>query len=112
MKHGPVYHWHLDLGGVKVLHVDSADFYDEHLAEADVLLLCAAGHQYRKDYVKTLIERVKPRVVLPCHWDDFSVPIEAPVRQLPGVNVEDFIAQVRATGTRAVLLAPLQSWYC
>lgn len=112
MKHGPVFHWHLNLGAVTVLHIDSADFYEDDLTQADVLLLCAAGHQYRQNYVQTLVEKVRPKVVLPCHWDDFSTPIEAPPRQLPGVNVEDFVQQIRACGTRAVVLAPLQSWWC
>jgi L-ascorbate metabolism protein UlaG (beta-lactamase superfamily) len=112
LRHGPVLHWALQLGGVRVLHVDSADFDDEHLCEADVLLLCAVGRQYRRDYTKTLVERVKPKVVIPCHWDDFTLPIEARPRQLPGVDVEGFVDEIRQNGARAVVLAPMQSWWC
>ncbi|GDX81024.1 hypothetical protein LBMAG42_28350 [Deltaproteobacteria bacterium] len=111
LKHGPVYHWAMELGGTRVLHVDSADFLDDELVEADVLLLCAVGRQYRRDYTRNLLERVKPKVVIPCHWDDFSVPIEAPARQLPGVDVEGFVEEIQASGARAVVLAPLQSWW-
>ena len=111
LRHGPVFHWHLQLGGVRVLHVDSADFLDDQLAEADVLLLCAVGRQYRQDYTRTLLQRVKPRVVIPCHWDDFTLPLEAPPRQLPGVDVEGFVEEIRAGGAEAVVLGPLQSWW-
>lgn len=111
LRHGPVYHWHLELDGLRILHVDSADFIDEELAEADVLLLCAVGRQYRQDYTRRLVERVRPRVVLPCHWDDFTLPLEAPPRQLPGVDVEGFVEEIRASGAQAVVLSPLQSWW-
>jgi len=111
LRHGPVYHWHLEIDGLRVLHVDSADFIDEELAEADVLLLCAVGRQYRQDYTRRLVERVRPRVVLPCHWDDFTLPLEAPPRQLPGVDVEAFVDEIRACGAQPVVLAPMQSWW-
>jgi L-ascorbate metabolism protein UlaG (beta-lactamase superfamily) len=112
LKHGPVFHWLVELGGTRVLHVDSADFVDEELAEADVLCLCAIGRQYRRDYTRTLVERVKPSVVLPCHWDDFTVPLTAAPRQLPGVRVEEFVEEVRSLGARALVLSPMQSWSC
>ena len=77
---------------------------------ADVLLLCAAGRQYRRDYTRRLLSIVRPEIVVPCHWDDFSIPVEAPPRQLPGVDVEGFVEEIRSGGARAVVLAPLQSW--
>lgn len=110
LRHGAVFHWLLETAGTRVLHVDTADFYEDHLARADVLLLCAVGRQYRRDYTRLLLERVRPELVIPCHWDDFSVPVEAPPRQLPGVDVEGFVEEIRACGARAVVLAPLQTW--
>lgn len=112
LRHGQVLSWEMNIGGLRVLHIDSADFYEDELPEADVLLLCAVGRQYRQDYTKILMNRVKPRVVIPCHWDDFTTPIEAPPRQLPGVQVEDFCAEISAGGARPVVLAPLQTWRC
>jgi len=110
LRHGAVFHWLLETAGTRVLHVDTANFFDDRLARADVLLLCAAGRQYRRDYTRTIVERVKPEIVVPCHWDDFSIPVEAPPRQLPGVDVEGFVEEIRACGARAVVLAPLQTW--
>lgn len=112
LRHGQVLSWELALGGLRVLHIDSADFYEDELPEADVLLLCAVGRQYRQDYTRILLERVKPRIVIPCHWDDFSTPIEAAPRQLPGVDVEGFCAEIAAGGARPIVLAPLQTWRC
>lgn len=113
LRHGQVLHWELEVGGLRVLHVDSADFYEEALPDAvDVLLLCAVGRQYRPDYTRRMLARTRPKVVIPCHWDDFSTPIEAPPRQLPGVDVEAFTDEIRAGGARPVLLSPLQTWRC
>ena len=105
-----MFHWLLETAGTRVLHVDTADFFDDRLARADVLLLCAAGRQYRRDYTRRLLSIVRPEIVVPCHWDDFSIPVEAPPRQLPGVDVEGFVEEIRSGGARAVVLAPLQSW--
>lgn len=112
LRHGPVYTWHLDLGDARVLHVDSADFVDEALegVRADVVCLCAIGRHYRRDYTRRVVELVRPEVVVPCHWDDFTLPWGAPARQLPGVDVEGFVDEIRAAGARAVVLAPGQRW--
>lgn len=112
LRHGTVYNWHLDLGDTSVLHVDSADFDDEALAavRCDVLCLCAVGRQYRADYTRRIVELTRPSVVIPCHWDDFTTPWGAPARQLPGVDVDGFVEEIRATGARALVLGPGQHW--
>lgn len=115
LRHGPVYLWLLDLGGTRVLHVDSADFDADAVRAAcapgiDVLCLCAVGRQYRKDYTRELVELVRPKVVVPCHWDDFTLPWGTPARQLPGVDVDGFVAEIRAAGSQAVVLGLGQAW--
>lgn len=110
LRHGPVYQWLVEFAGTRILHVDSADFIDEELVPADILCLCAVGRQYRKDYTRRVIELVQPKVVIPCHWDDFTVPLHANPRQLPGVDVEGFVDEIRAAGARAVVLGVMQTW--
>lgn len=112
LKHGPVFVWHLDLAGTTVMHVDSADYVDEELEgrHADVLCLCAIGRAYRRDYTRRIIELVRPKVVIPCHWDDFTLPFDVAPRQLPGVDVEGFVREIEATGARAVVLGLGQTW--
>ncbi|MFZ5480240.1 MAG: MBL fold metallo-hydrolase [Myxococcota bacterium] len=112
LRHGPVYNWLVDVGDAKVLHVDSADYVDEALegVRCDVLCLCAIGRQYRRDYTRRIVELVRPSVVVPCHWDDFTLPWGAPPRQLPGVDVEGFVDEIRAAGARAVVIAPGAKW--
>jgi L-ascorbate metabolism protein UlaG (beta-lactamase superfamily) len=112
LRHGQVFNWALGGGAASILHIDSADFSRDALPRADVLLLCAVGRQYRRDYTREAVAATGAKVVLPCHWDDFTVPWGVPPRQLPGVDVEGFVEEIRACGARAVVLAPGQSWAC
>ncbi len=116
LRHGQVLLWLVDVAGVRVLHVDSAEFLVDDVRAAvgdegvDVLCLCAVGRQYRKDYTREIVAITRPKVVVPCHWDDFTLPYYTPPRQLPGVDVDAFCAEIRAAGSSAVVLGFGQSW--
>jgi len=112
LRHGPVYSWYLDLGDVRMLHVDSADYRLETFidVQVDVLLLCAIGRQYKQDYTSAIVRAVRPQVVIPCHWDDYTLPWGARPRQLPGCDVEAFNEEVRAAGSRAVVVGIGDRW--
>jgi L-ascorbate metabolism protein UlaG (beta-lactamase superfamily) len=74
------------------------------------LCLCAVGRAYRKDYTRRIVELTRPRVVIPCHWDDFTLPYDVPPRQLPGVDVAGFVEEIRSAGASPVVLGFGQSW--
>ena len=63
----------VELGGVRIVHIDSADYFDEELEGlgADVVCLCTVGRHFRPNYVRGVVERLKPRIIIPCHWDWF-----------------------------------------
>lgn len=107
LKHGQVLNWLLDLDGVRVVHVDSADFSDRELSKvghADVACLCAIGRKYRPGFVRTAVEMLQPRYVVACHWDWFLTPYDAPPRTLPGVDLPGFVAEVQAAGSTPLIL--------
>ncbi|MCB9676470.1 MAG: MBL fold metallo-hydrolase [Alphaproteobacteria bacterium] len=106
LRHGLVFNWYLELGGVRVVHIDSAELFEHELSgvECDVLCLCAIGRAYRPGYTEDAIRILKPKVVLPCHWDLFTTPIEDEPFLLPGVDVPGFVDEIRATGTESVVL--------
>ena len=105
-RHGLVLNWHIRMSGVNIVHVDSADFIEEELTgvSADILCLCAAGRQYRPDYVRTAIETLRPKIVIPCHWDLFTTPLEAPPQLIPGIDLPGMIDEIRQCGAQAIVL--------
>ncbi len=112
LKHGQVFNWFVEMDGIKVVHIDTAEFFEDELqgVECDVLCLCAIGRKYRPNYTADAIRILKPKVVLPCHWDLFTTPIEVEPYALPEVDIPGFLSEIRQTGTEAVLLPFLGEW--
>lgn len=111
LRHGLVLNWLVELGGVRLVHVDSADFIAEELRRldlydrgVDVLCLCAIGRAWRPRYVEEAVELLRPRLVVACHWDLFSTPFEQEPWLLPGVDLPGFVAEIRAAGSQPVVL--------
>lgn len=112
LRHGLVLNWWIDADGVRIVHVDSADYIESELdgLTADIVCLCAIGRQYRPRYVEDIVRRLRPKVVIPCHWDLFTTPIEAAPWLLPGVDLEGMNDEIRAAGADPVVL-PLLGVY-
>jgi L-ascorbate metabolism protein UlaG (beta-lactamase superfamily) len=81
---------------------------------ADVLLVQPF---YDEAYYEALLERVRPRLVVPVHWDDFMRPLSAPLRPgrrppadgrlLPArVNLDTFRETLRRVAPAARVLVP------
>ena len=97
--------WVVEAHGVRILHIDSARWREDLLAEeqVDVLCLCAFGLR-RPAEAARLVELTGARVVVPCHWDVPTRPIEDPPRLLPGVDLPAMGRAVRAAGARFEVL--------
>ncbi len=105
-RHGLVFNWYLEGAGCSMVHVDSADFIEEELegVTCDVLCLCAIGRHRRPVAV------LKPRVVIPCHWDWFGTPYEPEPRELPRADVAKMVGEIRQAGAQAVVLPLSGEW--
>lgn len=106
LRHGLVLNWHVRMGGFSIVHVDSAEFVAEELRglSADVVCLCAAGWRERRGYIPEIVRLLKPRFVLPCHWDTMITPLEAPARVLPGVDLEGMLREILRAGVQPLML--------
>jgi L-ascorbate metabolism protein UlaG (beta-lactamase superfamily) len=106
LKHGLVLNWLVDTGRFRVMHIDSADYLADELCghHADVLCLCAVGRKYRPNYVREVLRLVKPRWVVPCHWDTMLTPIDATPSLIPGVNLEGFMEEIRNENVEPLLM--------
>lgn len=106
LKHGLVLNWLVDTGGLTIMHIDSADFLEAELAgqQADVVCLCAIGRKYRPNYVTDIVRLLKPKWIIPCHWDTMLTALEDTPDLLPDVDLLGFIAEIRAAGCQPLLM--------
>lgn len=107
LRHGQVLNWHVQLGGARVVHIDSADFLSREMMRVgpvDVACLCAIGRAHRPGFVREAVELLQPRYVVACHWDWFMTPYDAAPRLLPGVDLPGFCDEVRAAGSTPLVL--------
>jgi hypothetical protein len=98
LRHGQVFNWWINTGHLRVVHIDSADFIEQELQgrQADIVCLCAIGRKYRPNYVKDVVRLLKPKYIIPCHWDTMVTPIDQPPKLLPGVNIPEFLEEIKA----------------
>lgn len=106
LKHGLVLNWLVDTGGLKIMHIDSADFVEKELVgqQADVVCLCAIGRKYRPNYVADIVRLLKPKWIVPCHWDTMITGLEDTPDLLPDVNLQGFIQEIKNAGCEPVLM--------
>ena len=106
LRHGQVLNWLLRLGELTIVHIDSAEFINEELQgmQADVVCLCAIGRAWRPNYVADIVRLLKPRLIIPCHWDQFWVPYHGQHRMLPGVDLPGFVREIEAEGVEVGVL--------
>lgn len=105
LRHGLVLNWLVDTGGLRIVHIDSADFINAELQgqRADIVCLCAIGRKYRPDYVKDVVDLLKPRWVIPCHWDTMMTPLHADPDLIPTVDLPGFLKEIIAAGAEPLL---------
>lgn len=113
LKHGLVLNWVVDTGNLRVVHIDSADFINDELKgqQADIVCLCAIGRTSRPNYVKEVVKLLKPRWIIPCHWDTMMTPLHAEPDLIPTVDLPGFLREIREAGCEPLLVPIMGKLY-
>lgn len=89
-KEGGSYDFYVENGGRRYMIRPSFNYIEGQLdsCRADVLLLGIAGLQKadaatEAAFFRETVERVRPRLVIPIHWDNFFVPLTKPATGMP-----------------------------
>jgi len=112
-KVGDVLALHLGGGPLTIAHLGSADLIEAELTgvQADVVLACTVGRYATERFTHRVIDALKPKLVIPCHWDQFWRPIDAPARQIPTNDLGAFLDEVRSHPSKPELrVLPMRGW--
>jgi L-ascorbate metabolism protein UlaG (beta-lactamase superfamily) len=98
----------VEAGGVRVYHNGSADLIDAELdgARADVLLVGLAGRKGTRDYLRRLCDALAPKLIVPTHHDAFFAPLDGGLHLLPGIDLDGFVAEMRAHTSSTTVVTP------
>ncbi|KAA0024621.1 MBL fold metallo-hydrolase [Antrihabitans cavernicola] len=108
---GDVFAYRLEVGGTSVHIQTSAGIEDAPLQRqqpVDILFACLAARQGTPDYFDRLAATLQPRVLIPCHHDNFLVSQDKPPRPVARLDWPAFLDVAarlqRRYGTRLVQL--------
>jgi L-ascorbate metabolism protein UlaG (beta-lactamase superfamily) len=99
---GQVLSWRVEVGGRSFHLHSSAGIDDRTLARqepTDVLVACLAARQGTPDYFGRLGRQLRPGLLIPFHHDDFTVPLDRPMRPVPRLDWPGFLTDVDALAT-------------
>lgn len=89
-KEGGSYDFFIEHGGKKILVRPSFNYIEGQLdgIRADVLFLGVAGlakadESMERAFFAETVEKTKPRLVIPVHWDNFFASLEKPIEGMP-----------------------------
>ena len=108
---GQVFSYRVAFGGRTFYLHTSAGFEDEPFARqqpVDVVIACLAARQGTPDYIARLGRQLQPKVIIPCHHDNFLKPVDDKPQPVPRLEwpvfLEDCLELTSKYGTRLVQL--------
>src|SRR5690606_17805063 len=109
---GETYGIHIAVAGVTLYHQGSANLIEEKMLHRDVDFFLAgiAGRGFTRDYTRRVITALRPRVIIPHHYDDFFRPLDAELAFSLNVNLGRFVEEVERASREPVVktLAPMR----
>ena len=100
----------VEVAGLSIFHLGSADFHPETIEglRCDLLTPCLVGREHHEGYTAKLLDSLKPRAVIPNHFDNFFRPLDRTIMELPGADLEGFRREVIDSGhpCRLLVLRP------
>lgn len=77
-----------------ILHIGSAGVANGELdnlsSPVDIVLLPLVGRPNTKDYLAAIVGKLRPKVVIPIHFDNIFIPLDEPIRVVVKANLAEF----------------------
>ncbi|MCP4502112.1 MAG: MBL fold metallo-hydrolase [Deltaproteobacteria bacterium] len=73
---------------------------------ADVVLVSATVHTLTPRYAERIVEELRPRLVIPHHFESFFVPLKENLDDKDRADGESFVKRIRDLGVKAQMPQP------
>jgi len=95
------------VAGTVIYHQGSADVVEDAVRDRDVDIFLAgvAGRQVTPRYWERVLPLLRPKMLVPMHYDDFYTPVEDPMTFLPRMNVAAIPEELRAVSRDLAVIA-------
>lgn len=105
---GQVWGISIAVAGIRLYHQGSAELIDEAVREREVDLFLAgvAGRSFSDRYWERILTRLRPRAVVPTHYDDFFRPLGEAMEFVIGVELAALPEEIAAV-SREIEVAAL-----
>ena len=111
---GEVFNYMIEIDDKKIFHFGSAELVEKNIAKvctaADVVFFCVPGWK-KDDALKRMLNLLKPKVLVPFHYDDFTRPLdETDIKEVAGADLEGFVntARALAPATKVIMVRPFE----
>jgi len=108
-KHGDTYVLVIEAGDLRMMHMGSADFFDEELERVgpiDIFLMGLAGRGSTENFMQRVTAHTKPRIIVPQHFDNFFSPFHKGLLLNHGVDPDGFFADAKQHCPDADIIMP------
>ena len=109
-RHGTVLIPKVEIENIVFMHLGSANFIESEITghDCDVLFMCLPGWKKCPQYTLDLLETLKPQVIVPFHFDNFTAPRSknVPTPKIPLQGMWNFLKRVSRSAPKAEIRIP------
>ncbi len=109
-RHGTQFIPEIKINNTIFMHMGSADYIEKELDghKCDILFMCVPGWKRRAGYTSCLIDIVRPEIIIPFHFDDFSraIPATGKTPMLPFQHIPDFAGEIKRHNPGVKIIFP------
>ncbi len=104
---GAVWGISISVAGIRLYHQGSANLIDEAIRErqVDVFLAGVAGRNFTRDYWKRILPRLRPRLLVPTHYDNFFRPLGGELELVSGARLARLPEEIGEVSTEIEIAA-------
>lgn len=74
--------------------------------KADILFLGIAKRESTQKQIDKIVKNVSPKIIIPMHWDNFFIPLKEKPKELPFIDLKEWIETMKKNYPQAEVIIP------